>query len=169
MYLPAILSDRPQGHRRLRFSFFLHLSKSKSRPTGQEQEPAQPSRLAAGEPRGPVRAAIAVAAVDEPYLDQPARPVNSPRKLSEGCRGIPPPPQRTDKAIPFTQTSLLLCCTFQKDQQAPRILCGLSPEEPQCCKTADQALGSQGSNNQPPARPCTAEKAITAKPKPCSA
>ena len=28
MYLTAIFSDRPQGHRRLRFSFSLHLSKN---------------------------------------------------------------------------------------------------------------------------------------------
>ena len=39
MYLTAIVANRPQGHRRLRFSFSSSLVKERSPRTGDEEEP----------------------------------------------------------------------------------------------------------------------------------
>ena len=71
----------PQGHRRPRFSFFLHLSKSRSRQR-RRQTSHQPAAQGAGFWRGrpPVRQNRAV---DEAYLANPAPSVNT--KLEEIC------------------------------------------------------------------------------------
>jgi hypothetical protein len=101
-------------------------------------------------------------AVDEACLDQPARPVNSPRTLSEGSRRIPQPLQRTDKAIPLTKTSLLSCCASQKTQKPPGYCADCPQRSPNAAKHT-RLLDQQGSNDRPPTRPDTPDQASTAQ------
>jgi len=78
MYLTAIFSDRPQGHRRLRFSFSLHLSKN-TRLTETKKNPKNPSLPEKGaQGLEAVRPPVAWnRAVDEHYLDNPTLNVNT--------------------------------------------------------------------------------------------
>ena len=73
--------DHPQGHRRLRFSFSLHLSKN-TRLTETKKNPKNPSLPEKGaQGLEAVRPPVAWnRAVDEHYLDQVRTIVNNNRK-----------------------------------------------------------------------------------------
>jgi hypothetical protein len=88
MYLTAIVSNRPQGHRRLRFSFSSSLVKEPSSPTGDEEEP-QTARPSLGTVRSLKRSGQTPPqwpAVDEPYLSHTRTHVNT--KIKEICFGF---------------------------------------------------------------------------------
>jgi hypothetical protein len=75
----AIVSNRPQGHRRLRFSFSSSLVKEPSSPTGDEEEP-QTARPSLGTVRSLKRSGQTPPqwpAVDEPYLSHTRTHVNT--------------------------------------------------------------------------------------------
>jgi hypothetical protein len=67
-----ILQGSAQGHRRLRFSFFLHLSKSKSLTPETPKNPIRPTGLlnSRSSPQGPRAGRQSVAAVDEDVFSE---------------------------------------------------------------------------------------------------
>jgi hypothetical protein len=129
-----IVKNDPQGHRRLRFSFFLHLSKSKSRPHRTEKRnPTTPPASQRQSPEASSPAPHAVAAVDEAISNRTRRSgQHSFRRFSEffECSSAP---RATGTENPFSEEEFLLSYTDRTSLSSSmnsRMLRQRSPQNP---------------------------------------